>query len=567
MAVETVAEAILEILRVRGVDYVFGNSSTSVIDAFAKSSASQGMTAPRPVMTPHEQVAVAMAHGAYIATGRVQAVFVYSTVGTANALSAIINASRARVPILVFSTRTAVSDNCAVRGARDTHVHWSQESFDQGAMVREFVKWDYELRTPDQIEEIVDRAIEVALADPPGPVYLSLPRDLLALPMSGISLDIPSRRMVASRRFPDPQAIEAAADILSAARKPLVVTAELGRDPSAVAALVELCDAAALPVLEASPLYANFPAAHPCHAGYVFGTQVYPGLADADAILVIDCDVPWLPSRTSIAEAAQIIQLGVEPFYTAYPTRSFRCDLPLVADPQVALPLLAAALRRRIPARDVEARLKQRRLSHAELRTQWSSASESERTRPSIGFQWASRCVSELADDRTIVVNEYPLDLRHAPPRGAGSYFGASHAGGLGWGFGAALGAKLVCPDHTVIATLGDGSYFFAVPSACHQVAMAQNLPLLVVVFNNGGWDEVAKSTLSAHPNGWAATTKHIPMVRFDPSPRFERIVEAFEGYGERVEVPAELPDALRRALKVVREQGKQALVNIVCQR
>jgi acetolactate synthase-1/2/3 large subunit len=86
-------------------------------------------------------------------------------------------------------------------------------------------------------------------------------------------------------------------------------------------------------------------------------------------------------------------------------------------------------------------------------------------------------------------------------------------------------------------------------------------------VFNNGGWEEVAKSTLSAHPDGWAARTKHMPMVRFDPSPRFERMVEAFDGYGERVEAPNELPAALHRALDVVRNEGRQALVNIVCRR
>ena len=566
IAVESVAQALLEVLRIRGIDYVFGNPSTSVVDALAWHAA-HGIAEPRPVLAPHEQVAVAMAHGAYLATGRVQAAFVYSTVGTANALSAIINASRARVPVLVFGTRTAVSDSGAVPGARDTHVQWSQESFDQGGIVREFVKWDYELRHPGQVEEVVDRALEVALADPPGPVYVSLPRDLLAMPLTEVSLDTPSRRIVASRRFPDPQAIESAAEMLASARNPLVVTAELGRNRAAVAALVGLCEAAALPVLEASPVYANFPSSHPCHAGFVFGSQVYPAIAEADAILVVDSDVPWIPARISIAEHARVIQLGIEPFYTDYPMRNFRCDLPLIADPVVALPMLSEALRRRLPAATIEARLERLRRKHTATRAQWSAACDAERAQVPIGFQWASRCIAEITDDRSIVVNEYPLDLRHAPPRAPGTYFGASHAGGLGWGLGAALGAKLACPEHTVIATLGDGSYLFAVPAACHQVAMAEKLPLLTVVFNNGGWEEVAKSTLSAHPDGWAARTKHMPMVRFDPSPRFERMVEAFDGYGERVEAPNELPAALHRALDVVRTEGRQALVNIVCRR
>jgi acetolactate synthase-1/2/3 large subunit len=311
--VENVAQALLEALRIRGIDYVFGNGTTSLLDGFSRAEA-QGLKTPKPIIVPHEQVAVALAHGVYASTGRIQAVCVYSTVGTGNALSAIINASRARVPMLILATRTALTDDGAVPGARDTHVHWSQESFDQGGMVREFVKWDYELRRADHIDELVDRALEMALADPPGPVYLSLPRDVLALPCPDFSIDAPSRRIVSSRRVPDPEAIEAAAKILATASNPLIVTAEIGRDPLAAAALVELCDAAAIPVLEASPVYANFPASHPCHAGYVFGSQVHAGIAEADAILVIECDVPWIPARNRLREHAPVLQLGIDPF-------------------------------------------------------------------------------------------------------------------------------------------------------------------------------------------------------------------------------------------------------------
>lgn len=565
-AVENVAQALLEALRIRGIDYVFGNATTSLLDGLSRAEA-KGIAAPKPIIVPHEQVAVAIAHGVYASTGRIQAVCVYSTVGTGNALSGIINASRARVPMLILATRTALSDDGAVAGARDTHVHWSQESFDQGGIVREFVKWDYELRSPRHVDEVVDRALEMALADPPGPVYLSLPRDVLAMPCPDFSIDTPSRRVVSSLHVPDPDSIEAAARILATASNPLIVTAEIGRDAVAAAALVDLCDAAAIPVLEASPVYANFPASHPCHAGYVFGSQVHAGIADADAILAIECDVPWIPSRTSLREDAQVVQLGIDPFYTGYPMRNFRCDVPLIADPRAALPLLNSALRRMMPEAAVQARLERLRKVHAQTRSQWAAAADTERHRTPIGFQWASRCIFDLADDRTIIVNEYPLDLRHAPPRRFGSYLGAPHSGGLGWGFGAAIGAKLANPDHTVIATLGDGSYFFAVPTACHQVARAANLPLMTVVFNNGGWDEVARSTLNVHPRGWAASSESIPMVRFDPSPRFDMIVSAFGGHGEHVEDPAALPGALDRALKAVRESGVQALVNIVCRR
>ena len=156
----TVAEAFLDLLASRGVKYFFGNSGTDfapIVEAFAKRQA-QGKDRPIPVTVPHEIPAVAMAHGYAMVTGQPQAVMVHVIVGTANALGGIINASRARVPMLFFAGRTPLTEK-GHPGSRDLGIHWAQESFDQGAMVREFVKWDYELRFGCQIETIVDRSL------------------------------------------------------------------------------------------------------------------------------------------------------------------------------------------------------------------------------------------------------------------------------------------------------------------------------------------------------------------------------------------------------------------------
>jgi len=206
--VETVAQAYLELLRDRGIDCFFGNAGTdfaSILDAFAKFAA-EGKTTPRPVIVPHEFVAVSMAHGYYAVTGRPQVVMVHVTVGSANGIGAIINAARTHTPVIFTAGRTPVTEDGGLRGARDTHIHWAQEAFDQAGMLREFVKWDYELRTPVQLEAVVDRALELARAEPPGPVYLTLPREVLAQPIAEIAISSPPRRRVASRRFPDPVA-------------------------------------------------------------------------------------------------------------------------------------------------------------------------------------------------------------------------------------------------------------------------------------------------------------------------------------------------------------------------
>ena len=257
---------------------------------------------------------------------------------------------------------------------------------------------------------MVDRALEFAMAEPRGPVYLTLPREVLAQPLGDLTISSPARRQVESRRFPDPARIEEAADRLVAARSPLIVTAELGRARAAVDGLVALADAGGFPVLESSPVYVNFPADHPCHAGWVFGSQDYPGMAEADVVLVIDCDVPWFPSRSRPADDATVIQLAVDPFSSRYPMRSYPCDVPLAAEPAVALPLLAEAVRRRVDPALVAARRARLGEAHRARRESWARAALEERVR-AIGFQWASRCVGEALGADTIVVNEYPLDL------------------------------------------------------------------------------------------------------------------------------------------------------------
>jgi acetolactate synthase-1/2/3 large subunit len=405
------------------------------------------------------------------------------------------------------------------------------------------------------------------MAEPRGPVYLMLPREVLAQPLAEITISAPARRQVESRRFPDPARIAEAADILATARAPVVVTAAAGRAPAAVRALVDLAEAGGIGVVEAVPRYANFPADHDCHLGYGTPADAHPALADADAILVVDCDVPWFPSRGKPRDEAKVIHLAVDPFFSRYPMRSFPCDVPIAAEPTVALLTLADAVRARVGSDEVAARRERLAAAHRQSRAAWAAGAEAERGRQPIGFQWASRCVGALLAPDTIVVNEYTLDIRHAPPPAPGSYLSSPSAGGLGWGLGTALGAKLAAPDKTVIAVLGDGAYVFGAPTASHQVARMHGLPILVVIFNDEAWDAVKRATLRVHPTGWAATTQNFPLSSLAPSPRYEELVRAFDGHGERVEDPAALPGALARALQVVRRERRQALVNVICRR
>jgi acetolactate synthase-1/2/3 large subunit len=552
---ETTAEAYLELLRDRGIEYFLGNAGTDfapLVEAFTRLEET-GRPAPRPLVVPHEFVAVSMGHGYYLGSGRPLVVMVHVTVGTGNASTPIISAARANVPILMSAGRTPITEE-GLPGARDLHIHWAQESFDQAAMLREYAKWDYELRTPVQLESVVDRALEVMLAEPQGPVYLTLPREVLASRPATLTVTSPSRRQVRAERLPDPDRIEEAARLLARASSPLILVSAAGRDPRAVAGLVELAQAGGIGVVEADPIYLNFPHDHPLHLGYNQSGATDPALAEADALLVVEADVPWYPAVQKPRDGAPVIHLGIDPFFSRYPMRSYPCDVPIAATPAAALPLLAEAVRRHADRGAVAARSARIAGEHRRRRAAWDATATEQAARSATGFAWVSRCLQDVLDENTVVVNEYPLDRRYAAFNRPGTYFASPHSSGLGFGFGAALGAKLARPD------------VFSQPLSCHFVVRAHRLPLLTVIFNNQRWEAVQRSVLGLYPDGRAKTLDRFPLSDLTPSPHFEEVVKAVDGYGERVERPADVAPALKRGLAAVRE-GQPALLNVLCQR
>src|SRR5499433_1242153 len=231
-----VAAAYLALLADRGVDYLFGNAGTDfapLIEAYAQ-AAQTGVAVPRPILATHENLAVAMAHGYGMVSRRIPAVMVHVSVGTANMVCAALNAARENVAILLTAGRSPLTET-GLPGSRDGYIHWAQEMYDQAGMIREVVKWDYELRNAEQLTTVVDRALAIAATEPRGPVYLSLPREVIAAPMPQSE---PARPFSpAGAPAPDAAAIAKAARLLARAQRPLIVTANAGRDPAGFAAL------------------------------------------------------------------------------------------------------------------------------------------------------------------------------------------------------------------------------------------------------------------------------------------------------------------------------------------
>jgi acetolactate synthase-1/2/3 large subunit len=557
---ETVAEAWLGLLAARGIEYLFANGGTDfapVAEAFAKGRA-QGWRMPEPVIVPHENLGVAMAHGYTMITDRPQAMMVHVGMGTANAINGLINAARMNIPMLFTAGRTPLTESGAVHGARNNYIHWAQEHFDQGAMLREFVKWDYELKHPEQIEPALDRALAIAMSAPQGPVYMTLPREILASPLAAAASGERPLLVPATSPAPDPDALEEVASLLTKAEHPLLITANAGRTQEAANALTALAEQFTIPVVHYRPRYLALSTEHPMHAGW----EPHALLREADLVLVVDCDVPWIPGQGGPKAGATVVHIGPDPLFARYPMRSFRTDVALTG---LVAPTLAQLLERALRHAPARSKLDARR----EAVTKSNDAAR-QRSRAGIASaptaltaKYTSACLNSLQDANTILVNEYPLVLEELEVREPCRYFASSPAGGLGWGLGAALGAKLAAPDRTVICAVGDGAYMFGNPTPAHFVSEAMKLPVLFVVFNNARWAAVHRSTLAMYPNGAAAQAEEPPFSVLEPSPRFEKVVEASGGYGESVTEPKELIPALERALRMVKVEKRQALVNV----
>ncbi len=558
LAVETTAEAYLSMLAQRGIERLFVNAGTdfaSIVEAYARQPQS-GLRFPEYTVCAHETVAFGMAHGHYLATGRPAAVMVHVSVGTANTVCGLMNAARDHSPVLLTAGRNPLFEH-GRKGARAVSIHWAQEMYDQAGMVRELVKWDYELRDGLQVPDVVDRALSIAMAAPRGPVYLTLPREVLAQAQQQVSFPAVAPA-IPTDPSPDPRALATLRGMIEAAKRPVIIANEAGRERAAVAALAAAAERLGVGVVELPrALFLCLPASHPLH----LGNDQVPVLAKADLVIVLSADVPWIPLLNAPAPGAKVVHVAADPLYSNIPIRTFPADLSITASTGAFLRALAAG--EAVPGAEArKAALAPLRAAARELRAKRLADA---RTAPRIHVPMLNACLDELRPRDAIVVNEYWTDRTLVDFDEPGTFFSHSMAGGLGWGLPAALGIQQANPGRTVIATLGDGAYVFANPVACHMVAQTESLPVLTIVNNNSHWAAVKRATLQVYPGGHASKVKIPPMSGLDPSPAFEKYVEASGGHGERVETPADLLPAMRRALDVVRNERRQAVLNVLC--
>ncbi len=558
----TAGGAILARLKVVGVDYIFANSGTDfppIIEGLAEAAA-KDIALPRAIVIPHEHAAMGMAHGYYLATGQAQAVMAHTNVGLANCAIGAINAATEHVPVLLFSGRTPTLEQGRL-GARTVPIGWGQEMRDQTALVREAAKWDYELRFPEQAPEVVDRAYAVACSTPRGPVYVSLPREVLCGPCPSAALREPSR-MAPVQFGPTAAALAEAAELLANARHPVIVAQRGAGSAEGFAALAKLADVWGIPVVQYWAIQLAIASDHPMSVG----SNPEPWLSEADVVLVLDCLAPWSPAMNQLAPGSKVIQAGPDPLYSRFPVRNFQADLSLAGETADIVLALAKAMQPHMAGlSDVRpVRRAQVAARAGEIRAATRRSAERGGEGELMTKEWVSLCLSRAIEGRdATVLSELGCPMDSLTLRTAQSWYQEPHSGGLGWSVPCALGMQLAQPDRLIVATMGDGSYMFANPVACHQIAEALSLPVLLLVLNNREWGAVRKSVLGTYPSGYASRTNQMPLVSLEPTPDFALVAAASRAWTARVDVAGDLPGVLAAAVAHVTTVRTQALVEI----
>jgi acetolactate synthase I/II/III large subunit len=558
--VRDAGEAIVAALSHGGVDHLFFCSGTELgfyQEAIAKAQA-LGRPAPRLITMTHEYACLNAALGYAAVSGKPAVTTAHVDVGTQHHGAALHTAWRSGLPVLMTAGAPATSAPGSMRGSRDAPHFWTQQTFDQNGIVRQFTKWDHRLEYQDNPGLIVSRALQVAQTEPCGPVYLSLPREIVYRSLERTSFPTAAELGIPRPAAPDPQGLRELVERLIRARNPVVVAGG-GRDPRTVPALVALCELLRLPVVQCAwQSYQSFPMNHPLYQGK-------RSVAEADVVLVLACDVPWVPGPNAPSADAWVCAIDVDPIKQRIPTYEFTADMRLLADPLLAIAAITRAAAEAISSDD--------RARFAQRAKRWSEAAATRidtvdraalavATRTPIDPRWLAYQIAQLFDDNSLVIDDTTHDrifpyLRVSRP---GSYFHNPGSAG-GWAPGAALGAKLAAPERDVIAVTGDGFYMYAAATSALWAGARHNAPFLTIVFQNRSYTTGTVAVANSYPDGYAARSG-FDGGYLEPAIDFAKEAEAAGAYGENVRDPAEIGAALRRALARVRA-GQPAVVSV----
>jgi acetolactate synthase I/II/III large subunit len=538
------AEAILRALGAMGVERIFaspGSDWAPLWEALARPHAAGEF--PEYVSVRHEETAVAMASGYSKATGKLPAVVLHTTVGTLHAAMALRIAKHERVPMVVMAGEAVTfSESPSFKLGRQ----WLRLLTDLGGPARlaePSVKWSLGLNSSLLLAQTAQRACQLAMGAPRGPVFLSVPIEYL---METMAQPLPPAPALPSLPAADPSALDALAARLSEAKRPLIITEEAGRDRAAVGALVALAETLGAPVAEAwQPYYVNFPRDHPLYAG-VAVENMKRLVDEADAVLLAECVMPWHPPSSLPKPGTKVFVLGEDPLRSNLPYWGVRADMVVPGELRTTL-------------EGLRARLENRGQSPISRRPSLPQAMEG------MNNPWIAERLNAAISKDAVVVNEtitHRLELVQRLTRLAPGGFYEASFGGLGMGLSLALGVKHAEPRRPVIVTIGDGAFHYNPVPACFGASQELDLPIAVVLFDNAGYLSQKTDVLNYYPDGAAAQSGRFAGTAITPRPEYAKLAEAYGGYGEKVTSPRDVAAALERGLQ--QAQKRLALIHMV---
>jgi acetolactate synthase-1/2/3 large subunit len=560
METYSTAEAFINVVRAHGIDRIFFNPGGEMIGLQSHIAQARvtGKEAPQLVLCLNEAVTVSAAHGHYMVSGKPQVILVHSELGTLQMGGNLQNIQWGRVPVVIM----------AAYQADEQRTNWKREPYDQGSIVRNNMKWDRCITNDEDIHEVLTEAFEVACTDPTGPVYLYFPMDYFAQMVD--RPDTPLARAEISPLPPvDTHALDQAAKMLLEAKNPLIVTGLAGRYPQNVDSMVEVAETLCAPVLTGQ-VWMNFPTNHPLCLGIeqIGGSRKpNPGIDEADVILAIDYDMPYVGGDGVPAPEAKIIHLDVDPLTNGRLLWDRGADLFVKADSREAIPALQRMLRQRITSEkreELQKRYLQVKARNQEEHRGWRVLAQNRDGQKPISPDWLCYCINQIIDEDTIVVNHtlshcasVTEQIERTKP---GTLLGCP-AGAIGWAMGASLGAKVAVPEKTVVTLLTDGGFVWGCPTSTLWTAGTYGASFLAVVFNNQGYGVVRgsqKETLGVS----RLTEEYTFEAGVEFMLDYALIARACGAYGQTVKGPAEVLPALKEALARVRT-GQAAVLDV----
>jgi benzoylformate decarboxylase len=533
-------KAFLEILKQEGVECLFGNPGTTELPLMDGLAAEDRI---RYILALQEGVAIAMADGYAQASGKLAVVNVHISPGLGNAMGMLYDAYKAGAPLLVTAGQHDQSFTLT------EPILWS----DLPSVARPYVKWAYEIRRLDDLPRAVHRAAKVALTPPTGPVFLSLPVDVLNAE-GEIELGEPTR---VDPKIRGPlEAIERAAELLVRASRPVIVAGDAVAHGDAHAELREVAELLGAPVYtEGVANTCNFPASHPLYRGALqrLAPAIRATLGRYDLLFSVGGDLFTLslPSEVDpMPPDLPLIHLDLDPWEIG---KNYPAKVAILGDPKATLPELARALRSRMSssqAREGARRLAEAREEKARTLEELRARARGESARTPIPPLALMQAVADSLPAEAVVVEEtissgagLRMFLKSEDPK---SFFGI-RGGGIGWGLPAAVGVKLAQPGRPVVALVGDGSAMYTNQSL--WTAAHYELPVVFVILNNQGY-RILKQRLYALKGLAAQEDRYIGMDLERPGIDFVGMAGALGVPGERIEKAQDVGPALAHALQ-----------------